>query len=552
MRILSRLSSIPTNIFLFIGFLFYFTRFNSLDPEVHHDGVMTAAAIAVSEGRFPNRDVFAQYGPLAPIVQGLWIRVTEPSLISLRNFTAILFALTAVIVVILLSRFTNKFMSWLITATWAASYPFFILPMNLPWSSVITTLFALLILLLMLTALNMERATPAFYFVTITASFLACISVFGRIHMVLTVLSLALFSNCFRDRKLRLLYLRIWALTSIVTLLGIIALMSALGVFSPYVDQSIFWASTRYVGNEVSLGKAQLMEQLLLLLFPMLSSIFYFTHRLIKNEANSLFSRILIPLLILAVAPISIIQVGHKSYLNPKYAVVSFSQNFTNWIGYATASFLVYWFVRALVRKSFTPLRSAIGFFGISILLQLYPLHDILHLYWITPVLIIVTAIWVDTDRSIFDGSKLRTLKLILLPLLCVNLILSAYNLSISRVDYQRNSVLQGMRGKIDVVRSVQRTIDAVNSVSESGTIEFNCMDGIYAVSGGKYLPTGANFVNWGPKVATNKEAKFVLACNLSRTETSEILNRYTVRAIIPIDAENSNVLYQRSQEPGK
>jgi hypothetical protein len=548
-RTFRRLPSVPANTFLFISFLFYFTRFSSLDPEVHHDGVMTAAAIAVSEGRFPNRDVFAQYGPLAPLMQGLWIHFTEPSLISLRNFTAVLLAATAILLVILLSRFTNKFMAWLITGAWATSYPFFILPVNLPWSSVITTLFSLLILLLILNTLTMTRATPLFYFMTITASCLACISIFSRIHMVLTVLSLALFSICFQEKKLKSLYLKIWAFTSMVTLFGIIALLSLVGALSPYLNQSILWASKRYVGNEGLLGKAQLMEQLLLLLFPILSFTFYAADRFLKAKSYSLLSRISITLLILAVAPISIIQVVHKSYLNPKYAAVSFSQNYTNLIGYLTATFLVYLFVRALIHKSLTPLRLAVGFFGISILSQLYPLHDILHLYWITPVLIVVVAVWIDTDRNIFDDSKLRTLKIVLLALLCVNLILSAYNLSISRVDYQANSVLYGMKGNADKVRSVQKTIDAVNFAAELGDIEFDCMDGIYAVSGGRYLPSGLNFVNWGPKVKSHEETKYILACNLSKSEVTQISSRNKVQALIPIDADQSNVLYQRGQE---
>lgn len=548
-RTFRRLPSVPTNTVLFISFIFYFTRFSSLDPEVHHDGVMTAAAIAVSEGLLPNKDVFAQYGPLAPLIQGLWIYFTEPSLISLRNFTAILLAATAGLLLILLSHFTNKIMAWLITAAWATSYPFFILPMNLPWSSVITTLFSLLILLLILKALTMIRATPLFYFMTITANCLACISIFIRIHMVLTVLSLGLFSICFQEKKLKSLYLKIWAFTSSVTLIVIIALMSAVGVLSPYFNQSILWASKRYVGNAGFSWKAQLMEQLLLLLFPILSATFYAADKFLKANSYSLLSRISITFLILAIAPISIIHVAQKSYLNPRYAIVSLAQNYTNLIGYLTATFLVYFLVRALVHKSCSPLRLAVGFFGLSILSQLYPLHDILHLYWVTPALTIVLAIWIDADRSIFDSSKQKTLKVVLLPLLCANLILSVHNFTISRVDYENNSVLRGMKGKSEKVRSVQQTLDAVNLAAESGDIEFKCMDGIYAVSGGRYLPSGPNFVNWGPKIESHRKTKFILACNLSTSEVTQISSRNKVEALIPIDADQSNMLYQRGQE---
>jgi hypothetical protein len=550
LRILSirRPSLAVVSFFYFLSVLFYFTRFTRLDPEVHHDGVMLAAAIAVSEGRIPNKDVFAQYGPLAPTLQGIWVYFTEPTLLSVRVFTSVILAATSVLMVILLSRFTSRSLSFLLATVWATSYPFFILPVNLPWSSVITTFFALLILILLLTAVKINEATSKFYLFTILSTFLGCISVFGRLHMVLTLCGIALFGFCLKVKKMQYLYLKIWAATSFVTISGVLGLMSIVGALSPYVNQSILWTATRYVGNELTLSKAQLMEKLLLFLFPAMVAIYYFCYRVVKSGGLTTTKKYAIFLLVLLVAPISILKVDNKSYLNPKYFLVSFSQNFTNWLGYSAVTFLIYLFIVSLVKKSLSRLQVVIGIYGVSVLAQLYPLHDVLHLYWITPVIVVVLAIWLKTDPRLVDVTTLGTLKLILFPLLCVNLTLSSYNLVIDRVDYQNDTVLRGMKGNPIVVTAVQRTMDAVISVSASGSIEFKCMDGLYAVSGGKYLPTGEKFVSWGPEGKGEVETRYILACNLSSLETSRIQNTHKVLDTIPIDSKQSNVLYERQR----
>jgi hypothetical protein len=527
--------------------LFYFTRFAPLDPEVHHDGVMLAAAIAVSEGKIPNRDVFAQYGPLAPILQGIWVHFTDPTLISIRVFTAVILAATTMLIFIILSRFLSRFISGLITATWATSYPFFILPVNLPWSSVITTFLSLVILYLVIRVIQLKEAGITFYLFTFLASFLACVSIFGRIHMILTLFCVGLFSICLKERNLKLLYIRIWAVSSVITLTGIATAMSLSGALSPYINQSLLWASNRYVGNEFTISKAQIMEKLLLLFFPLISSAFYFANKAVRARKFANAKKSLVVVLVLSVAPVSILEVSHKSYLNPKYFLVSVSQNFTNWLGYSAATFLLCWFINALLRKSLTGLRLAFGLYGITVLSQLYPLHDVLHLYWITPVLIVVIAIWVTSDQIAPSNLNLQTLKLILVPLLAVNIILSTAHLSMDRVDYKNESALQGMRGKISTVTPVEQTMNAVISASATGTIEFDCMDGLYAVSGGTYLPTGPNFVNWGPQENSKEKSRYILSCNLSLRETRQIAKKYEVLETVYIDAEQTNLLYQRN-----
>jgi hypothetical protein len=67
-----------------------------LDVDLHHDGYVTATAIAIAEGRTPHVDVFMQYGPLMTQVQAFAIRVSGAApVLTLRSLSVILVAAIA-------------------------------------------------------------------------------------------------------------------------------------------------------------------------------------------------------------------------------------------------------------------------------------------------------------------------------------------------------------------------------------------------------------------------------------------------------------------------
>lgn len=74
--------------------------FRRLDLDLHHDGYMAAVAVAVSEGRTPHLEVFAQYGPLVAYLQGFWLRFAGVSVLNLRTLHLLLFATTAALLAI--------------------------------------------------------------------------------------------------------------------------------------------------------------------------------------------------------------------------------------------------------------------------------------------------------------------------------------------------------------------------------------------------------------------------------------------------------------------
>ena len=101
-----------------------FSVFARFDPDPHHDGFQIASAIGMSEGRAIHREIYSHYGPVSAWINGAWLWVTEPTLLSLRLLGAIQLALIAVLLYSLSIKLgISRNVSWLITIGWVISCP---------------------------------------------------------------------------------------------------------------------------------------------------------------------------------------------------------------------------------------------------------------------------------------------------------------------------------------------------------------------------------------------------------------------------------------------
>ena len=89
-------------IFITITNLIFFANISRFDPDPHHDGVMFTAALASALGKVPNREFFAQYGPLTPVLQGMWLDLTSPTLFNLRLLHAIILTISALLMFLII------------------------------------------------------------------------------------------------------------------------------------------------------------------------------------------------------------------------------------------------------------------------------------------------------------------------------------------------------------------------------------------------------------------------------------------------------------------
>ena len=168
---------------VFIISLLFFALLAPLDPDPHHDGYQFAVALAVSEGAIPHVDVFSQYGPVTAEVQGLLLRLTDPTILSLRYFNAVLLALIAVTSLLLAKRLKlSNFSAALVSLAWVALCPaagVYSDALQLwPWSAVLFTLNAQILLLLLFRGLQKSSSSLIWFLV----GFLLILSIWIRLN----------------------------------------------------------------------------------------------------------------------------------------------------------------------------------------------------------------------------------------------------------------------------------------------------------------------------------------------------------------------------------
>jgi hypothetical protein len=138
---------------------------------------------------------------------------------------------------------------------------------------------------------------------------------------------------------------------------------------------------------------------------------------------------------------------------------------------------------------------------GLAGLGQLYPLHDNVHLWFVTPLLLIPAAYY---SKNFLISSKLhsKSLAIIMLCFLAVQGV-SAHELF--KVDRVRLSSYEqrGLLASRDYSNSVDKTLILLDKKIKGRDLRNNCIQGIFAVSGGKYNSIDGNFsANAYPKFA--------------------------------------------------
>ncbi len=497
--------------------LIYFLSFARLDPEPHHDGVMLAAAIGVSEGKIPNKEVFTQYGPVTPLFQGIWLRFTEPSLLSLRIFTALLLAICGLILFLILRSTTNLYLASLVSASWAVSYPFFILPINLPWASIIATLFVLISILVLI---NPRTGLQSNYGIILTTMILV-FGIFVRIHMVIPVIVIGIYylHHWIRHKTSKLFIL--WLTTALVALSFCIGVLHYIGALKSYVDQTILWPISYYATPAIGFTKGEIVARALLLFFPGFLLLLYLLYKISISTIQTKFKLLFFFTLIFTVVALSNVDVPHKSYLNPLYVAVSLSQNFPSIISYSAVTLLLYYFWKERKKLAFFDLKLLPVALGASLIPQLYPAHDTLHLYWIAPGVIASAFIYNSVRASESLTSRLTQLTPVLWSIIIACLVLGGIHLREERVAYS-DPVVRGMLGVESTAQPIDEMLIAIDRLPKDATIKFDCAHGLFAVAGGRYLAADERFVNWGV-TKSDSEFNYTLTCDLTEEGAQKV-----------------------------
>ncbi len=484
----------------------FFTNFrlSRFDPDIHHDGYVLAGAIAASEGLVPNRDFLAQYGPLGPFFQGIWLQFTSPTLLNLRILNALLVTLNFTIAIILIARKWNFRFSILAVSTVAFSYPSVLTPM-VPWTSVILTS-SLLIALVSLQSQDSHSGSiysSVFFF----AGVILGVGFYIRIHAIFVVVSLATF----------LVLQKNWSrLTSLLT--GFILIVSVATLIqwrtnslSDFVNQVFLAPFISYTGDGGYPPKTQIVNLFLFLSCFIYLSLFLVVilglKRFLVKSQKSRFGSLLLSVIFLLASTLAYsygikipeIAIEDRSFRNPQYFLYYFCNNWRHVIGYCALALLLLQLRRILwnFKLRNMPHSYIFLFFAFGVMAQLFPTADYAHLWWITPLLLICCTELVPEER----------VRKILKPSLLISILLVNFLFVTDFVAIPRYLVPSTVAKNMYTANlGLQARLEAVAGNISPGKGYFHCAHGIFAVADGKYLPRYPDFVNWGPQSPDKEE----------------------------------------------
>ena len=522
----------------------------SWEPDQHHDGVMFAAAVAVSQGDLPNRDTFAQYGPVTPLVQGMWLFLTSPTVLNMRRLSVIFILIISVLMYHLLRKVTGRSLALLLNATWVLTGPF-----GLPWSSLITTALSLSVIALISSAISASRSPRKQAIYLGITGFICTVGIFTRVHFVLIAVSVFLFMKFRRGTQNRfgLNYFDFSFLTSTAF---IVLIMSHFNLIIPYIQQCIVWAFGTY-SKAPELSKSLLID---FLWIPTIGTVFLTLLLGIgfSKQTHSIIGKRLPVVLVLLFALTMVVssrlmRTGEQTLRNPKILLIDGSQKFLYGIGYFAITFFIilalYFFVKQ--KKALQKYPVAV-WVAAAALGQLYPFFDPHHVWFISPILIVALLSLFDLQKFGFRGLIYSGLK----PMLTIIIValFAQFALNTNQVRYQYSS--PQMLGMSSIWRSadeIDRTLMAMNAYAIPNSVQFECADGLFAVGNGKYLANSPMFVTWGPPTNATTKTKQLFGCYLDSSQIVSYLDDgYSIvfkqkwqPLTSPVDRKYWNVLFK-------
>jgi hypothetical protein len=490
-----------------------------LDPDPHHDGILYGAAVNVKNNGFPNRDAFAQYGPLVPEFQGLWLRIFGPSLFNIRFQAVLLFMISSVLIWYVAKVYFSQLNSHLISTAWLLT-----IPSVLPWPTIYSTILAILSLLLVVDLKRKELRTS--HTRIFLASSLIAIGSFARIHLIAIFILIAIFFVIHKNHRI---FLKYWLFGFTSTSSFILLFLFINDALVSFVSQSITWPILRYAGPDFSKSYVVGLGWYPLISLSFLSILGLISFVRSRKPYYSIFSILSVVIFVSLYAASKLEREGYLSLRNPKVLLIDFGRNMMNSLDYVTAFFILIFFFVVLFRfKSFNPMLTLCVFYATGILTQLYPLYDVNHLWLISPLLIIV-SIAVLGDSRIFHRFFLGGLSITLLGLISALLIQIWMFTSIPRSTFESVS-LRGMYAPSSFAKQLDQTMINLEKFVKPNSASFDCVNGLYAGAGGQYLASTRQFVNWGPEANSAKTGDLLFVCAIEENDISKyMVNGYSI-----------------------
>jgi hypothetical protein len=473
------------------------------DPDGNHDGIMLTPAIAVSEGKLPNKDFFSLYGPISPLLQGYWLRIFGENLLQLRFFSGVVTFLISFLLYVLVRRKLNDLTAALISLVWILTGP-----IGLPWSSLLSTLNLLIVILLVARTTNIQGTvwTRHSWLLIFSSSFILVSTTLVRVQALIAFfLGLALILLARKDTTVKQIVVP-WLLGGLAASIVWVLFLAISGILPGYYAQSVVWAANFY--GKPYIDRAYILN---ILWYPVITLFVFMQFKIILRILKIEISKILrigfanaVFILPLSIA-LAIDRNQTESYrtLFNTYALANAASSYLLFqLGYIVIGFsiLAVIYYRKKIICSFSETKNLPDFLILCIALtsasQLFPYYDKFHLWFITPIFIVAIApLLAEFRKSVLGLNNAMNIWMIsIILVLSMQFILDC---KISRYQF-KNVSMAGTTSMAHNAREVDLTMIALENSGHRGKIKFICPIGIYASADSKYLSYNGDFVNWG------------------------------------------------------
>jgi hypothetical protein len=509
------------------GSVYIFYTVARFDPNPHHDGYIFATSLSWVADLNQLGPVFNQYGPLTSWFYSIFLSYLPNTLLTLRLVNAVLLVLIIILVYLIGERLSKPSVSFLGTSIVVLSQPIFTYSKigfinSWPWPSVLSLFFICLGVFLWIKASPDSEDRRLVLQITSGASIGMALLIrnsVGALGFVLLILFfLVLYFTKSNPKRYR--YFAV-GLLSIFVLFFI--LLVAMGMLQSYVNDTLIGAINKE--NLPSLSLFTSMKNIFYapIAFFLLLIAFVFIETFFRR-ISLVFVGILLSLLVAANIFLVLIKSGSREelLLLPDSLYFSFSLIISHLSLLFIPAIIINFLITAfrseaalkfeILNRVFILLLSFIPYF------QLFPLGDIQHLWWASPLGTVLTFIHVFKEkqfqsiRNFFVHSSLFSLT--------IGLLLFCNYSSLPRLSVEDTSIFSGLKIQTKYFENYQYVTQALQGLPIQSTL-IRCEDAAVSVWNREYLSSSPNFVDWGWSITKLNEmpTNFLVLCTNSYSE---------------------------------
>lgn len=510
-----RNSRLLVGVITFIGYL----PFARLDPDPHHDGIQIASAIGVSEGLKVHSQVFNQYGPITNWAQSLWMLVTPNTLLSLRIWGCLIIAISAgLITKICIQLKLSVVISVLVSLAWAASCPVWTFDPGFfglwPWPSLLYLALSLLGISYILSWSLEDLSNYKFGFLSGVFLGLAALTRINYGVPLLLGASVAILLLVKSRSHIHWRDMSSFVIGASFIISCVVLVLWFTNSLSSFVDQAIL--EPLKGKSAVSTGWIFFRDLYLVTSYKYL--IIFCMSFVFLRYAKSMKVRMLI-----FVASVFLISMELSAISYADLIALNFTKA---WLVNRNSDLLQLSLIATIfaliggpillgrsILASLFRLKNKFDFElfilvvgSLAALLQLYPLSDVYHLWWTSPLLLILFFRFFSLNTS---SSLISFVTLLIFVVSGISS--SRSSLQIPRM-YWSSGVLDGM---LIPANNFEGFVSADRALAQNDLkSRYLCRDGLWAVWRGRYQSSSPNFVEWGFATEDRSVDESIVVCD--------------------------------------